>query len=205
MKPVPKQEHVPARARILLIRHGESEANAGLPTPSPSEIRLTRKGRGQAAALAERVIERPDLVVVSPYLRTQETAAPFLARHGDVPVEVWAIQEFTYLDIVRHADTTEAQRGAAVAEYWSRCDPRWNDGSGAESFVGFIARIDDALRRLRGRAGETVAIFAHGYVIHAFETRLARPDETVDTSFMARFRETWPENAPAHCELRRPS
>ena len=189
--------------QFLLIRHGESEANAGLPTPSPTEIRLTRKGREQAAAVAEQITERPDLIVTSPYLRTQETAEPFIRRHPEVPDEIWPVQEFTYLDIRRHAGTTEAERGAADAEYWSRCDPLWKDGEGAESFTEFCARIDTAIARIRAHTGKVVAVFAHGYVIHAIEMRLAEPDETVGAGFMNRFITTWPTNAPAHCEVRR--
>ncbi len=192
-----------APPQVLLIRHGESEANAGLPTPSPASIRLTAKGHEQAAALAACLTDRPDLIVTSPYLRTQETAAPFIRRHETTPVEVWPVHEFTYLDILRHAGTTENARSAAVAEYWDRSDPLWNDGGGAESFADFIGRIDAALLRLRERVGQTAVVFTHGYVIHALEMRNDHPGETVDAQFMTRFRETWPKNATGHCELRR--
>lgn len=187
---------------FLLVRHGESEANAGLPTPSPAAIRLTEKGHTQAAALAGRLDTRPGLVVVSPYLRTQETAAPFLMNHPTVAVEMWPVQEFTYLDIERHAGTTEAERGQVVEDYWSREDPSWNDGSGAESFADFIGRVDTALDRFRGFEGGPVIVFTHGYFIHAVERRLARPDEVVDGELMRSFRRAWPENAPGHCETR---
>lgn len=202
MNPTTNPETALVPPRVILIRHGESEANAGLPTPSPTAIRLTARGHEQAAALAARIQDRPDLIVTSPYLRTQETAAPFARRHRSVPTEVWPVQEFTYLDIARYAGTTEAARSTAVAEYWDRSDPLWNDGGGAESFADFIGRVDAALLRLRERVGQTVVVFTHGYVIHALETRLARPDEPVDARFMACFRKTWPDNAPDHCEQR---
>jgi hypothetical protein len=35
--------------------------------------------------------------VTSPHLRTQQTTAPTIERFPDVPVEVWPIEEFTYL------------------------------------------------------------------------------------------------------------
>jgi len=189
-------------ADFFLIRHGESEANAGLPTPSPAAIRLTETGHAQAAALAGRLEVKPALVVVSPYLRTRETAAPFLARHPTVAVEEWPVQEFTYLDIERHAGTTEAERGRVVEDYWTGEDPSWNDGSGAESFADFIGRVDTVLDRLRGCEGGPVIVFTHGYFIHAVEQRLARPAEVVDGELMRSFRRTWPENAPGHCETR---
>lgn len=190
-------------ANIVLIRHGESQANAGLPTPSPTAIRLTAKGHQQAAALVAGIPGCPDLIVLSSYLRTRQTAAPFVEQHGKSPVEVWPVHEFTYLDIDHHAGTTEAARSNAVAEYRDRSDPLWKDGVGAETFADFIARTDATLVRLRERAGQTVVDFTHGYVIHAVETRTASPAETVDARLMSRFRETWPKNAPRHCKLRR--
>ena len=41
--------------------------------------------------------ETPSLIVTSLFLRTQQTAAPTIERFPDVPVEVWPIEEFTYL------------------------------------------------------------------------------------------------------------
>ena len=189
---------------ILLIRHGESEANAGLPTPSPAEIRLTGRGHAQAAALAGRFASPPDLVVVSPYRRTRETAAPLLAALRVPRVEEWPIEEFTYLDTRRLAGTTEAERSGVVKEYWDRCDPFATFGEGAESFARFVARVDAMIERLRGPGKvRSAAVFTHGYVIHATALRLREPGAPVDAGMMRRFRGSWAENAPGHCEVRR--
>jgi probable phosphoglycerate mutase len=187
---------------FILVRHGESEANAGLPTPSPAAIRLTETGRRQAAHLAGLLGPAPALVVVSPYLRTRETAEPYLARHPSLPVEEWPVQEFTYLDIERHAGTTEAQRAATVEQYWNRCAPFDRDGAGAESFADFIGRVDATLARFRERCDGSVIVFTHGYFIHAMERRIALPDEAVDPAMMRSFRHSWPDHAPRHCERR---
>jgi len=204
MKTDPTEPSLPGiPAGFLLVRHCESEANAGLPTPSPAVIRLTENGHRQAADLAEAIPERPDLIVVSPYLRTRETASPFIARHPETPVETWPVHEFTYLDIVRHAGTTEAERSQVVDRYWERCDPLGNDGGGAESFADFIGRVDDALGRLFERDDRLVVVFTHGYVIHAAGLRLAEPEHPVDAEFMAKFRASWSNHAPAHGEVRR--
>jgi 2,3-bisphosphoglycerate-dependent phosphoglycerate mutase len=203
MKPQPIEPTPPNRsARFLLIRHGESEANAGLPTPSPSAICLTEKGQGQAAALAERLEIVPALIIVSPYLRTRQTAEPFMQKHPGTPVEVWPVHEFTYLDIGRHANTTETERSQFVEAYWNRNDPQGNEGGGAESFAEFIRRVDTMVARLRGQESGPVVVFTHGYFIHGVEMRLANPNRPVDEALMKSFHETWPENAPAHCEVR---
>ncbi len=189
-------------ARFFLIRHGESEANAGLPTPSPSAIRLTEKGRGQAASLAERLDIVPALIIVSSYLRTRQTAEQFMQKHPGTPVEVWPVHEFTYLDIGRHANTTEAERRQFVEAYWNRNDPHGNEGGGAESFAEFIHRVETLIARLRGQESGPVVVFTHGYFIHGVEMRFANPYRLVDEEMMKSFHETWPENAPGHCEVR---
>jgi 2,3-bisphosphoglycerate-dependent phosphoglycerate mutase len=175
---------------IQLIRHAESEGNAGLPTNDPASIPLTQRGHEQAAALAATFSTAPDLIVVSPYLRTQQTAAPLIARFPCVSVEEWAVQEFTYLNPMKYIGTTEAQRGNSAAGYWQRCDPHWNDGGGAESFADLIARIDALETRLRQYVGKSVVIFSHGYFIKALGLRQEQRQAPVDERLMAVFRET---------------
>ena len=70
-----------------LVRHGESAANAGTATTDPATIPLTPRGHDQAERVAVALSERPDLIVVSPYLWTRETAEPAMRRFPDVPVE----------------------------------------------------------------------------------------------------------------------
>jgi broad specificity phosphatase PhoE len=173
----------------LLIRHAESEGNAGLPTNDPASIPLTDKGHEQAAELAVIFIAAPDLIVVSPYLRTQQTAAPLIARFPQVPVELWPVEEFTYLSPTKYAGTTETQRGTFAHAYWERCDPHWNDGGGAESFADLMVRIDALEARLRQHVGAEVIIFSHGYFIKALLLRRERRHSPVDRRLMAAFRD----------------
>jgi len=83
--------------RVIFIRHGESTGNAGVPCHDLGAIELTELGQEQAREVAASWIEAPALIVTSPYTRTQQTAAPTIARFPGVPVEVWPIEEFTYL------------------------------------------------------------------------------------------------------------
>lgn len=178
----------PPPSSILLVRHGESEANAGLPTETPHSIPLTSRGHEQALALAENWTDAPGLIIVSPFIRTRQTAAQLMAKFPEVPVEEWPVQEFTYLNPRLYIGTTEAQRGEFARGYWLRCDPHWNDGGGAESFADFIGRIDELERRLRGLTRDTV-IFTHGYFIKALLLRRERPLVAVDRTLMAAFRD----------------
>lgn len=175
----------------LLIRHAESDANVGAATDSPASIRLTARGHQQAADLAARFDHAPGLIVVSPYLRTQQTAAPLIARFPAARVEEWPVHEFTYLNPKLYAGTTEAQRAVFADEYWRRCDPHWNDGGGAESFADFIHRVDALLERLANRRRTSTAVFTHGYFIKALQLRMTKPFADATDELMAEFRDSW--------------
>lgn len=152
---------------IWLIRHGESAANAGLATPSADTIPLTEKGIKQAELFAGYFPETPSLIVVSPYLRTQETANPLKNRFKSANTEIWDIQEFTYLSQSRCGVSTILERKPLVQEFWKRSEARYCDGDGAESFSNFVGRINDTLEKLRDLEHETIAVFTHGQFIRS--------------------------------------
>jgi broad specificity phosphatase PhoE len=67
---------------LHLIRHAQSEANAGI-SGAGRDCSLTDLGRRQAAAVAARVAEMGvDRVLASPYVRTLETAEAIRAASG---------------------------------------------------------------------------------------------------------------------------
>ena len=66
-------------------------------------------------------------------------------RFPDVPVEVWPIEEFTYLQPTLWNGTRSAERMPYLEHYWHEADPDYCDGDGAASFA--------ALLRRRGGAG----------------------------------------------------
>lgn len=70
--------------RAVFIRHGESTGNFGIPCDDLARITLTKKGLRQARKVAEAWTEPPSLIVTSPYLRTQQTAAPTIERFPSV-------------------------------------------------------------------------------------------------------------------------
>jgi len=169
---------------IQLIRHAESVANAGGVSQTPACIPLTDLGHQQAQALLAHFPQAPDLVVVSPFIRTLETANPLLAKFPHVPVETWPVQEFTYLDNEAYRGTTVAQRSPAAQAYWQRGDVRHCHGHGAESFADFMARVDHLIERLSLETRRHIAIFSHGFFISAVLWRCQYPTAPVDTRFM---------------------
>ncbi len=153
-------------AETWLIRHAESRSNAGLPTATPGGTPLSDLGREQARAFAEAFPRRPDCIVVSPFLRSQQTAAPLIARFPDVAQETWPVQEFTYLAPEQWNGTTARERHPATDAYWERLDPHRVDGAGAESFAGLLDRLAGALARMARLPGLT-AVFTHGNAMRA--------------------------------------
>jgi broad specificity phosphatase PhoE len=157
-----------APVRAIFIRHAQSTANAGLICDDIAKVELSELGRRQARELAAQWTVAPDLIVTSPYPRAQQTAEPTIERFPAVRVEVWPIEEFTYLQPIRWNRTSVADRRPHVDAYWEKCDPEFCDGAGAESFAALLARTEHALDRLADLPpGSRVFIFTHGQFMQA--------------------------------------
>lgn len=152
---------------ITFIRHGQSQANAGQATLDDATIELTDLGWQQARALAGSITQKPDLIIHSKYLRTQQTAAPLLEKFPHIPVKVLPIHEFTYLSPVICAGTNHYQRQNWVAEYWELAGANYIHGVGAESFNQFIERIQICLDMLATIEHQNIIVFTHGHVLRA--------------------------------------
>ncbi|EFL49860.1 Phosphoglycerate mutase [Solidesulfovibrio fructosivorans JJ]] len=183
-----------------LIRHGQSASNAGHVTDYPDTIPLTDLGQRQAALVASCFRRAPRLVVFSSFDRAVQTATPLCERFPEASVAVWPVQEFTYLAPHRYIGTTRKERGEAVVAYWKRLDPRWRDGDGAESFVGFWDRVESFMERVARTRGPAV-VFSHGQFLRGVVLRvLAGPLGAEEA--MVRFRAVrqavaWPNAAMA--------
>ena len=171
----------------IFVRHGQSTGNAGIPCHDLAEIELTELGQQQARGVAASWTDTPSLIVTSPYRRTQQTAAATVARFSDVPVQVWPIEEFTYLEPSRWNGTRSVERMPYLERYWSELDPAYCDGPGAESFTTLLRRAEGALDRLANMPERsTVLLFSHGQFIQAVRTIVVAPD-TDDQSKMRGF------------------
>lgn len=148
--------------KVWLIRHGESEANAGLATLDATAIPLTARGRAQAELAASALPGPPDLIVSSSYARALDTAAPARARFAHVARAEWPVHEFTYLARETGAPSTVAERRPRVDAFWTRADPHHVDGEGAESFVTLLDRAEGLLAMLGEVDGEFIAVYTHG-------------------------------------------
>ncbi len=187
LRPQTTMRTSPMKRCIWFIRHGESEANKGLPTGDPASIDLTSTGHQQARSIANTCNEAPSLVIVSHYHRTKQTALPTLEKFAMTP-EVWKdVREFTYLGQLHGQMTTKQQRKPHVNAYWSEQNTEYVDGDGSESFADFLLRTQSVVSRLLCMHERFIMVFSHEQFITAAHWLLVsgniykRADITVDT------------------------
>jgi broad specificity phosphatase PhoE len=172
---------------VWLIRHGQSESNAGAASADPGAAPLTELGREQAERVAGVMPDEPALIVTSPFLRAAQTAAPTIARFPVARREEWPVQEFTYLGHLHHRFTTIEERLPHVTAYWDRADPDLSMG-GAESLAELLGRADACLDRLARQPAGPVAVFTHAMFIRAVAWVVLTGVTTVDGAGMRAYR-----------------
>jgi broad specificity phosphatase PhoE len=177
---------------VLIIRHGKSQSNAGMLTEDPASIELTGLGYTEAQCIAqhfeEEQVPAPNIIVTSSYKRTKQTAGLIFALFPGVPVEVWPVQEFTYLSKKEFVyPSGKADRKPLVDVYWEICDPELVDGPGSESFEQFIERVRGVIKSIKETSYNTIVIFSHEQFMRAFqrvtEGKLVTPDEDTMCAF----------------------
>lgn len=172
---------------VVLIRHAESEANAGLVSAAPDSIPLTAKGFEQAKLLAESFSFSPTLIIVSGFLRAKQTADPLIKSLPLAEVENWNVHEFTYLSPLRCGHSTMAERKPLVEEFWRRSEIDYCDGDGAESFEEFIGRIRETIENLRNSKHQSILIISHGQFIRGLIWLLLTERKDFDSAAMKEF------------------
>jgi 2,3-bisphosphoglycerate-dependent phosphoglycerate mutase len=164
---------------ILIIRHAESLANIGEKTGAHDTIPLSEKGKAQAEELVERLTIIPQLIVVSPYTRTHDTAKPFIIKNQYVPVETWKVHEFTYLSPQVYNGTSSLDRADAIEKYWNSADIHYRDGKDSETYYEFVVRVKEFIALLKARPEKNIVIFSHGMFIHTLLTYVSYNEDDV--------------------------
>ena len=163
---------------IFLVRHAESEANINGKTLSHASIALSEHGHRQAQDLCSK-LPVVDHVIVSKYLRTQQTAAPILEKYG-LSLEVDEhLHEFSYLSERKCANTNLNDRKAWVNAYWERMDYQHRDADDAESFEDLYLRVKAFHDKLKivaeDYAVKHLAVFSHGQFLQLLIMQIQQP------------------------------
>jgi 2,3-bisphosphoglycerate-dependent phosphoglycerate mutase len=169
-------------AELFLIRHGDAIPGADeiIPSGTYNNLPLSKTGRSQAQALAERLKNlRFDAAYSSPLRRCQETAAPLLeALHMQVTL-VEGIKEIRLVektpvpslndgdDLTPLVQTLEANLADHVSIAANA--GTWDAVAMDETSKGFRRRVVEACDAIaRQHIGQRVLIFSHGGVINAY-------------------------------------
>jgi broad specificity phosphatase PhoE len=149
-------------ARIYLVRHGQSQANAGGVTLDNSGVPLTPLGELQARTIAALLPPTTQTIWSSPFKRTLDTAAPYCARIGRNAATHDDLREFETVDTVQLRGSTFEEREAVVVAYWMRSDPDHRAGPAAETFREFHERVLRARLEFLPALADGTVIFGHG-------------------------------------------
>ena len=165
--------------RLILVRHGESEANISHTFANAGAgPELTALGRRQAAQLAQRLRGQGVTEVhSSPLARATQTAAVIAAVLG-LPVTVEeALREYDVGELEGRADPVAWTAYADMERRWL-IDRDWSARHpGGESYHEVVARFAGYRDRVRETAAGPVLAVAHGGLL-----RLALPSVAVGYS-----------------------
>lgn len=174
---------------IYLIRHAESVGNVDGQTESHASIALTELGHLQAQQLLAQ-LPKADHVIISPFLRTLQTAQPLLDR-DQLSAEILPIEEFSYLSDVKCKGTTLSQRKPWVDAYWQLADVDYVDASDAESFRDLYQRVKALFtfldREQQRYLDQNLMVFSHGQFLQLFKMLMTEP-QAVSAELMQAFR-----------------
>jgi broad specificity phosphatase PhoE len=165
--------------RLAIVRHGQSTGNPiaaqaerdgleAIDIPErDADVPLSGTGREQAGAvgqwLSERTAgERPEIAIVSPYLRTRQTAELALAGTGIPAIvdERLRDRELGVLDLLT-ARGVEARLPAEAARR-RRLGKFYYRPPGGESWADVLLRLRAVLRELRqDHPGGQILLFGH--------------------------------------------
>lgn len=152
--------------RLLLIRHGETDANVRrqLDTAYPG-LPLNETGLAQAEALVDKIADEPiDALYCSILTRAQQTAAPLAKARGLKAVVVEGIQEIAagveemntdwkpYVDMLMSWSPTNLDVGL----------------EGGETARQFITRFTNAVAAMEQAGDENVALVSHGAALRVW-------------------------------------
>lgn len=143
----------PRQGRLILVRHGETEANQLRVFAASDDIPLTAVGRAQALELAHRLSRecRPDILVSSHFARALETSAIIGRIVGLSPESVPGLHERDFGEL-------RGQPYARLAEFPHAPEPLDN----------VRRRAIAAIESLRDRyPAQEIIVVCHGAVIQS--------------------------------------
>jgi len=169
-------------AELFIVRHADAipEEDEIIPSGIYDDLPLSRLGREQAQALAERLGSGNlgfKAIYSSPLRRCRETAAPLAERLGLTSIIVEGLKEIRLGDVnplpedrndlAALSKALQARQIEIVRVAGSTGN--WDGIENSEPSKGFRNRVVEALDEIASKhIGERVLAFAHGGVVNAY-------------------------------------
>ncbi|HLS00065.1 histidine phosphatase family protein [Mycolicibacillus parakoreensis] len=165
--------------RLMMLRHGQTEFNAGSRMQGQLDTELSELGRAQAVAAADVLAKRRPLLIVSSDLRRAYDTAVTLAEQAGLAVRVDARLRETHLGDWQGLSHTEVDTRAPGARRAWRDDATWAP-HGGESRIDVAERSLPLIEELLAEQTQwgsddpdrPVVLVAHGGLIAALTAAL---------------------------------
>ena len=115
----------------------------------------------QAQLIPSLLNVKPSQVLVSAFIRTQQTAQPFCELHQITPQVQPLLNEFSAISHELIAGMVGEQRRPMADAYWAEADVNQRMGLHADTFLEFNERVTGFMAELSRLPDQTV-IFGHG-------------------------------------------
>ncbi len=167
-------------AELFLIRHADAipEEDEIIPSGIYDDLPLSRTGRKQALALAERLSSMSfDAMYSSPLRRCLETAAPLAERLELVPIIEEGLKEIRLGNVRPLPDDGQDLAALSKALQERQLDivriagetGHWDEIPDSEQSLAFRRRVVETLDEIvSSHIGQRIVAFAHGGVINAY-------------------------------------
>lgn len=156
-----------APARLLVIRHGETDWNAQRRVQGHTDIALNITGKRQASLLAQALADSPiQAVYSSDLLRAWETAQAIALPHDAPHHVIAALRERRFGNIEGQVFADFEEQHPEAAFHWRTRTPHWQPPGDGESLLALRERVERTVYDIAARhPGQQVAIVSHGGVL----------------------------------------
>lgn len=189
--------------KIYLIRHAQSESNAGQTVRPNHQINITDVGKTQAQELADwlsaNVTEPVTEIFVSQYIRTQQTAQPYLQSTKRTAIVIDELHEFNFLDFDTIKDLSFDDIRVIADDFWQQHSAH-RASEVTDSFEHFVARVKKVRAYFDALPDGTYLVFTHGMWIGMLIWQLLLGDSPRLYN-MKKFREFELATRPKNCEV----
>lgn len=163
---------------LYFLRHAQGIHNARLPHGPMADIPLTEEGFQTLATIADKIaaadfMQTPDVIRVSPLLRTIQTAEGLKPLYPAVPFELDPyLIEWAHFDVPAGMIMSAEDKVPLIDEFWRRLDPNWVANDLGESFSDCVNRVRHVQQTLFNDPQDSIVCVSHGYFMQTFVMHL---------------------------------